>query len=118
MEYKEICKRAAKFLTGSHKPIYANNKVGLGDVVIVCNAANMRMHGDKLKYEKLRYHSGHPGGLKTRYFRDYVIKKPEFLYYYGVYKQLAPNKLRFRRMDKLYVYAGAQQFAEYLPNVS
>lgn len=117
-EYDKVCKRAAYYLTGKHKPIFRPNKVGAGDVVIIANASNLRMRGDRLKYENMKYHTGHPGGLKTRTFRDYVIKKPEFLFYYGVYKQLPKNQLRFKYMDKLFVYKGPEvEYADFLPNV-
>lgn len=119
VEYAEVCKRAAALLTGRHKPTFRNNKAGQGDVVVVCNAGSLRMAGDKLKYEKLRYHTGRPGGLKTRYFRDYAIERPEFLFYYGVYRRLPRTQLRFRHMEQLFVYAGpCADYAPFLPNVS
>ena len=66
----------------------------------------------------MRYHTGRPGGLKTKYFKEYVIKKPEFIFYYGVYKQLPKNQLRFKYMDKLFVYKGPEvEYADFLPNV-
>ena len=118
MEYGEVCRRAAQYLTGRHKPTYKNNKASRGDVVVVCNAEQLRMRGDELRTAKLRYHTGHPGGLKTRLLRDYVVKKPEFLFYYGVYKQLPKNRLRFAYMQRLFVYSGPEaQYASFLPNV-
>lgn len=118
-EFNKLCKRAAFYLTGRHKPIFKPNKSDGGDMVIIANAENLRMYGDKLKYKKLRYHTGHPGGLKTKYFKEYVIKKPEFIFYYGVYKQLPKNQLRFRFMDNLFVYKGPEvEYDDFLPNVA
>lgn len=118
-EFDKLCKRAAYYLTGRHKPVWRPNKCDRGDMVIVANASNLRMKGDQLKYEKMQYHTGHPGGLKTKYFKEYVIKKPEFLFYYGVYKQLPKNRMRFKYMENLFVYRGPEvEYAHFLPNVS
>ena len=118
-EYSEVCRRAAMYLRGGHKPTYRRSSADCGDVVVVCNAGRLRMRGDKLRTEKLRYHTGAPGGLKTRAFRDYAVRKPELLFYYGAYRLLPKTQLRFKYMQRLYVYAGpAADFAAFLPNVS
>ena len=115
--YQKLCKRAAYYLTGRHKPIYRPNKSFYGDTVIIANCNNIRMRRDELKYAKLRYHTGAPGGLKTKYFKDYIDKNASFLFYHGIYKELPKNKLRYDFMERLYAYNGPEvEFADFLPN--
>ena len=118
MLYEEIFQRAAFLLQGKHKPIYKRNKSTFGDVVIVANCNNIRMKGDELRYKYFKYHTGSPGGLKKRYFKDYINKNATFIFYCGIYKKLPTNKLRYRFMENLYCYEGGEvKFADFLPNV-
>ena len=119
MYYGEIINRAAVYLRGKHKPTYRRFKAFQGDIVIVVNAEKLTMPGKRLKFQKVRYHSGHPGGLKTHDFTYLLKKKPEYVWYRGVYKCLPSNKLRFKTLNNLYVYEGPNVlYGDFLPNVN
>jgi hypothetical protein len=76
------------------------------------------MPGRRLKYKRMKYHTGHPGGLKSIPYTLLIHRKPEYVFYRGVYKQLPRNKLRFAILKNLYVYTGPEvKYADFLPNV-
>lgn len=119
MFYGEIISRAAVLLRGKHKPTYCRKKTQVqGDVVIVVNADKITMPGRRLKNKRMKYHSGHPGGLKSISYVYLMHKKPEYVFYRGVYKQLPRNRIRLQQLKNLYVYTGPEiPYADFLPNV-
>ena len=106
MFFGEIIRRGAMLARGKHKPIYHPTKWYLGDEVIVVNAEKLTLPSDKLKTRKVTYHTGSPGGLKQPLYKDLIFKKPEYLFYRGIYKNLPRNRIRFRIMEKVHVYQG------------
>lgn len=118
MNYGEIVTRAAMFLRGKHKPTYRRTKSDHGDIVIIINAEKLTMPSNRLRFKKMKYHSGHPGGLVSKAYTYLLHKKPEYIYYRGVYKNLPRNRIRFQIMKNLYVYQGPEvPYADFLPNV-
>ena len=86
--------------------------------MIIVNAEKLRMPRDRLRFKKVKYHSGHPGGLKSFPFSYLVVKKPEYLFYRAVYKQLPKNLIRFEILKNLFVYQGPEvPYGDFLPNV-
>ncbi|MGH3640948.1 MAG: 50S ribosomal protein L13, partial [Mycobacterium sp.] len=53
----------ATLLRGKHKPTFTPNVDG-GDFVIVINADQIAISGDKLANKSAYRHSGYPGGLR------------------------------------------------------
>ncbi len=102
-----LCSEVAAILRGKHKPIYTPH-VDTGDFVIVINAAEIVLSGDKLNQKKYRYHTGYPGGLKEVSYRDLLAKKPEKAIETGVKGMLPHNKLGDKMYKKLKVYRGSQ----------
>ena len=95
----------AKLLMGKHKPDYTPY-ADSGDYVVVINADKIRVSGEK-EIEKIYYHaSGYPGGLKETRFRDMIKKHPDFPIRSAVKGMLPKNKLRYRMLKRLKVYAG------------
>ena len=72
----------AKILRGKHKPTYTPH-VDCGDNVIIINAEKIHLTGNKLKDKVYYWHTGHPGGIKSRTagqlldgeYPDRVVKK-------------------------------------------
>ena len=96
--------KVATLLTGKGKPQFTQH-IDCGDFVIVVNAANLKVTGNKLE-EKMYYsHSGHPGGLKETKLKDIA---PEKAIYEAVRGMLPVNKLRDPRLLRLKIYAGAE----------
>ena len=95
----------AKVLVGKHKPQYARHE-DTGDFVIVVNAKNVVLTGDKSKSKLYWRTSGRPGGFKTETAEEMLAKHPERLVEKAVKGMLPKNKLARRQHKKLKVYAG------------
>jgi large subunit ribosomal protein L13 len=104
-------------LRGLHKPIFRLHRKHCGDICIVVNCEKARFKGEELKNKNFKYHTGKPGGLKTKYYKDLIQDRPESLFYYGIYKNIPKNKIRSRLMENLQVYKGPVVPYDFLPNV-
>ncbi|HWP97402.1 MAG TPA: 50S ribosomal protein L13 [Syntrophomonadaceae bacterium] len=102
-----LSSEVASILRGKHKPIYTPH-VDTGDFVVIINAAEVVLTGDKLNQKKFRFHSGYPGGLKEVSYRDLLAKKPEKAIEAAVKGMLPHNKLGDKMYKKLKVYRGSQ----------
>ena len=101
-----VASRVAALLRGKHKPTYTPH-VDTGDHVIVINAEQVVLTGDKAR-SKIRYtHSGWPGGLKERRFGDLLAKQPERLFRDVVKGMLPHNTLGKLMLRKLKIYRGS-----------
>ena len=80
----------------------------LGDHVIVINAAQVILKGNKLNDKFYRHHTGWPGGLKETRARDLLAKRPDRLVETAIKGMLPKTKLGRAMGSKLKVYVGAQ----------
>lgn len=113
--------RIAKVLQGKHKPSYTANADD-GDCVIVTDAQQVVLTGNKETHKVYRYHTGFVGGLKEVPFRRMRDQHPEQLITLAVRRMLPKNRLGRQMLRKLKVYAGADhphtaQQPEALPEV-
>jgi large subunit ribosomal protein L13 len=100
-----LAAEVARVLRGKHKPIFAPH-IDTGDHVIITNAAKVVMTSDKAD-KKVHYrHSGYPGGLKTRSYRELLEKRPEEVVRRAVKGMLPKGPLGHQMLRKLKVYAG------------
>lgn len=95
----------ATILRGKHKPTFTPF-LDCGDFVIVINAAQVVLTGNKLDQKMYRYHTGYPGGLKETTYRKLMITKPEKAIELAVKGMLPKNALGRQMYKKLKVYAG------------
>jgi large subunit ribosomal protein L13 len=100
-----LASHAASLLRGKHKPIYAPH-VDTGDFVIVVNARNVAISGNKLEQKRAYRHSGYPGGLRSVTYRDLLERHPERVVEKAVRGMLPKNSLGRKMFSKLKVYAG------------
>lgn len=97
----------ASYLTGKYKPTYTPH-VDNGDYVIVVNASELVVTGDK-ETDKIYYsYSGFPGGLKEAQLKDLRAKSPASIIGHAVKGMLPKNKLAADRMARLRVFPGAE----------
>lgn len=97
----------AKYLIGKYKPTYTPHIDG-GDYVIVINAQETVVTGDK-ELQKMYYrHSGFPGGIRDARLEEVREKFPERIIENAVKGMLPKNKLSPERMKRLKVYPGAE----------
>ena len=103
-----LATEVAKLLRGKHKPTYTPF-VDTGDYVIVINASEMVLTGNKLDQKMYRYHTGYAGGLKETTYRNLMSNKPEKALEVAVKGMLPKNSLGRQMFKKLKVYAGAER---------
>ncbi len=97
----------ATLLTGKSKPTYTPHIDG-GDYVVVINAKDVPVTGDK-ELQKIYYrHSGFPGGIKDARLEEVREKFPERIIENAVKGMLPKNKLQAGRMARLKVFAGSE----------
>lgn len=98
---------AAQLLTGKGKPMFTKH-IDTGDYVIIVNAENLVVTGDKLEKKTYYQHSGFPGGLTETKLRHQIEKDPTKVLEKAVRGMLPVNKLRADRLARLKVYAGTE----------
>lgn len=97
----------AKILRGKNKPQYTPH-VDTGDYVIIVNAVQVRVTGNKGEAKQYFRHSGFPGGLKSETFNEALAKHPERIIEHAVKGMLPKTTLGREMLKKLKVYAGAE----------
>lgn len=91
------------FLQGKHK-VYYTPYLDVGDYVVVVNARYVKLSGRKEENKVYTRYSGYPGGLKKITFRELIDKDPSKVIRYAVKGMLPKNKLRDKRLGRLFVY--------------
>ncbi len=94
----------ATLLQGKHKASYVPN-IDSGDYVVVINASLCVLTGDKETTKLYDRFSGYPGGLKKEKAGDLKKRNPARMIVVGVGGMLPKNKLRDRRLARLFVFA-------------
>lgn len=102
-----VATQIATLLTGKGKPMFTKH-IDCGDFVVVINAANVYVTGNKLDTRSYYRHSGHPGGLKEATMREAMEKDPTKPIFAAVRGMLPVNKLRDGRLERLKIYAGSE----------
>lgn len=94
-------------LRGKHKPEYTPH-VDTGDYIVVINAEQIKVTGNKTTDKKYYSHSGFPGGIKEITFEKLVVRAPERIIETAVKGMLPKNPLGRAMYRKLKVYKGAE----------
>lgn len=97
----------ATYLTGKYKPTFTPHTDG-GDYVVVINAKDTVVTGNKEIAKKYYRHSGFPGGIKDASVQQIREKFPERLITEAVKGMLPKNKLQDARLGRLRVFSGAE----------
>ena len=94
-------------LRGKHKATFTPH-MDCGDNVIVINAEKVQLTGNK-RQEHHYWHTGHPGGIKSRSKEEILEGKyPERVLTLAVKRMLPGNRLSRQIMTNMRVYAGAE----------
>lgn len=96
----------SKYLIGKYKPTYTPHIDG-GDYVVVINAAEVPVTGNKEEAKIYYRHSGFPGGIKDASLKEVREKFPERIIENAVKGMLPKNKLSAERMKRLKVFPGS-----------
>ncbi len=102
-----VATKAATLLTGKGKPQFTAH-IDCGDNVIIINAAQLVVTGNKLEDKMYYRHSGYPGGLREDKLRDVVEKDASRALYEAIRGMLPVNKLRDPRLLRLKIYLDDQ----------
>ncbi|HSW75355.1 MAG TPA: 50S ribosomal protein L13 [Candidatus Saccharimonadales bacterium] len=102
-----VATKVATLLTGKGKPSFTKH-IDTGDYVIVINARNVVVTGNKLEDKMYYRHSHFPGGLKEATMKEKMESNPTHAISHAVRGMLPVNKLRDARLDRLKVYADAE----------
>ncbi len=94
-------------LMGKSKVTYTPH-VDNGDYVVVTNAKNIQVTGDKMVDKMYYRHSGFPGGLTELKLEEVIEKNPEIAIKHAVKGMLPKNKLADGRLARLRVFDGAE----------
>ena len=102
-----LASNIAMRLRGKHKASFTPH-MDCGDNVIVVNAEKIQMTGKK-REENFYWHTGHPGGIKSRTKQQILDgAHPERVITQAVKRMLPGNKLSRQIMTNLRVYAGSE----------
>ncbi|HEV3419214.1 MAG TPA: 50S ribosomal protein L13 [Candidatus Acidoferrum sp.] len=107
-----LATKVARLLIGKDKPSFTPY-LDSGDHVVVINADQIKMTGNKIEQKVYYSHSGYPGGLKEVPAKRVRQAKPEWVVREAIVGMLPKNKLRARRAKKLRVYRDAAGLARH-----
>ena len=94
-------------LRGKHKASFTPH-MDCGDNVIIINAEKVQITGKK-RQENYYWHTGHPGGIKSR-TKEEILEgdHPERVLMRAVKRMLPGNRLSRKQMTNLRIYAGSE----------
>ena len=94
-------------LRGKHKASFTPH-MDMGDNVIIINAKKIHLTGNKRVDKTYYWHTGHPGGIKSRTVEQVLEGKfPERVVKKAIERMLPGGVLSRKQMTNLRVYAGA-----------
>ncbi len=102
-----LATRVARVLRGKHKPAFTPH-LDCGDGVIVVNARQVRLTGNKPRQKTLEKHSQQPGGLRVESYQELLDKAPDKALRRTVKGMLPKNRLGKKILKHLRVYAGPE----------
>lgn len=97
----------AQKLIGKNKATYTPH-TDAGDYVVVLNAKDVEVTGNKRQGKIYYRHTGFPGGLKQRTFGEMLERSPEEVIRLAVKNMLPKNRLQGNRMARLKIYADSE----------
>ena len=94
-------------LRGKHKPSFTPH-MDCGDNVIIINAEKVQITGKK-RQENYYWHTGYPGGIKSR-TKEEILEgdHPDRVLMRAVKRMLPGNRLSRKQMTNLRIYAGSE----------
>ena len=106
-----VASAAASILRGKHLPTFTPN-VDCGDHVIIINAEQAVLTGNKLNQKVRYYHTGWVGGIKEIHYNKLMAENPEKAMMYAVKGMLPNSTIGRNALTRLRVYKGAEHSHE------
>jgi large subunit ribosomal protein L13 len=101
-----VATQIAMVLRGKHRPIFTPH-MDTGDFVVVLNADQVKLTGNKLTDKLYRHHTGFPGGVVTFRAGQLLQKNPAEIIRHAVWGMLPKGPLGRQIIKKLKIYRGA-----------
>jgi len=79
-----------------------------GDFVVIVNAEKIKLTGKKWEQKTYYWHTGYPGGLRSRTANELRSRQPEEIIRKAVWGMMPKNSLGRNQMKKLKIYAGPE----------
>jgi large subunit ribosomal protein L13 len=102
-----LATQIAKVLQGKTKPTYSPNSL-CGDKVIVVNAKDIQVTGNKHKGKIYDKYTGYPSGRKEMNLQTLAAKNPTRLLYSAVKGMLPKNNMGRQMLKSFKIYAEAE----------
>ena len=102
-----VASKAAVMLRGKHKATYTPH-IDCGDYIIIINAKDVVLTGNKLNKKIYYDHSRYVGGLRERTAKEMREKYPIEMMERAVKGMLPHNRLGRQMYKKLFVYADSE----------
>lgn len=102
-----MASKVAKILRGKHKTNFTPH-VDCGDNVIVLNAGQVALSGNKWADKEYIWHTGYPGGQKSLTAEELQKKDNLRLIEHAVRGMLPKNRLGRAILKNLHVYEGSE----------
>lgn len=106
MPLGRVASKAAVMLRGKHKATYTPH-IDCGDNIIIINAKEVLLTGNKLEGKKYYDHSRYVGGLRERTAKEMRENYPEEMMERAIKGMLPKGRLGRQMIKKLHVYADA-----------
>ncbi len=102
-----LASEIALILTGKRSPGWTPF-MDTGDHVIVINARQAVLKGNKVEQKVYRHHTLYPGGLRQTTAKELLAKRPERVLELAIKGMMPKNKLGKAMIKKLKIYADAE----------
>jgi large subunit ribosomal protein L13 len=97
----------AKIIMGKHRVDYTPNS-DTGDGVVIINADQVVLTGEKEAQKFYRYYTGHIGGQRDVPYRAMKQKNPTFILRHAIMGMLPANKRTDAQLKRLRIFVGEQ----------
>ncbi|MCS6983854.1 MAG: 50S ribosomal protein L13 [Leptospiraceae bacterium] len=102
-----VCTEVVRRLLGKHMPNYQPG-ITTGECVAIINAAKIKLTGKKLEQKEYKWHTGHPGGLKSRTLKEVLAQDPRKVFYRTLKGMLPKTYQAHHLMRHVRVFPGPE----------
>lgn len=99
----KLAAKVAHVLRGKNK-VFFSPHLDCGDYVVITNAKNVVLTGNKEEDKPYYNHTGYRGNMKVDKAKELREKNPEKMIFKAVYRMLPDNRLRALALKRLRIY--------------
>jgi len=106
-----LASKVASMLQGKDK-VQFQPGVMVGNRIIIINAGELTVSGDKMDQKLYHWHSGFFGGLKTRTMRKHKERVPDKIMLEAIKGMLPKNRYGKKLLTRVRIYQGSEHGME------